>query len=78
MKRKALLISSLVSTIAFAGIIPTFVVSCSSNDKESAPDNNVETPNYQISFDNELSSYETTLLHFVSMISFCISHELFE
>lgn len=52
MKRKALLISSLVSTIAFAGIIPTFVVSCSSNDKESAPD-------YQISFDNELSSYET-------------------
>lgn len=59
MKRKALLISSLVSSIAFAGIIPTFVVSCSSNDKESAPSDNVETPDYQISFDNESSSYET-------------------
>lgn len=59
MKRKALLISSLVSTIAFAGIIPTFVVSCSSNDKESTPSDNVETPYYQINFDNELSSYET-------------------
>ncbi|MBU3830743.1 MAG: hypothetical protein H9897_01110 [Candidatus Ureaplasma intestinipullorum] len=59
MKRKALLISSLVSTIAFACILPTFVVSCSSNDKESTPSDNVETPDYQISFNNELSSYET-------------------
>ena len=59
MKRKSFLISSLVSSIAFAGILPTFVVSCSSNDKESAPSDNVETPDYQINFDNELSSYET-------------------
>ncbi len=66
MKRKALLISSLVSTIAFAGIIPTFVVSCSSNDKESAPSDNVETPDYQISFDNELSSYETNTTYSIT------------
>lgn len=59
MKRKTFLISSLVSSIALAGILPTFVVSCSSNDKESTPSDNVETPDYQISFDNEFSSYET-------------------
>ena len=66
MKRKALLISSLVSSIAFAGIIPTFVVSCSSNDKESAPSDNVETPDYQISFDNKSSSYETNTTYSIT------------
>lgn len=66
MKRKSLLISALVSSIAFAGILPTFVVSCSSNDKESAPSDNVETPDYQISFDNELSSYETNTTYSIT------------
>ena len=66
MKRKSLLISALVSTVAFAGIIPTFVVSCSSNDKESAPSDNVETPDYQISFDNESASYETNTTYSIT------------
>lgn len=67
MKRKSLLISSLVSSIALAGILPTFVVSCSSNDnKESAPSDNVETPDYQISFDNESSSYETNTTYSIT------------
>ena len=66
MKRKTFLISSLVSSIALAGILPTFVVSCSSNDKESAPSDNVETPDYQINFHNELYSYETNRTYIIT------------
>ena len=66
MKRKTFLISALVSSIAFAGILPTFVVSCSSNDKESAPSDNVETPDYQINFNNELPSYETNTTYSIT------------